>query len=369
MAEVTNTQEEQKVVDYAALIPEELPLDLEDEYMDIVYKYQKQDNKRNLQVSMQEAAKKFEEGGMVEVRKMVVVVSEGDDKRIKLTEDITNMILEAVFCHPGLGVDKLHDRIMDNLFSDIIISKGNIKSVFHNHDLKKFKDRQAWLKEQLEKRQQKATPEQQKVLDGKKTKSSEGEESWIIYDLTDTDNVGELCTQDTVNTGKWSNLPLLEGKKQKRVYQQTFIDFNSMFIIAEVGRQRTAKWAGKFLTTTVLPTFQEHGHKPSKIITDKATEYFSETDENHFFRLRMKIKGIEHKPIQEEGSHQNKVAKKVHDYMMKHFYSKIPHNDINTLEEIQERLDAWLADFNSKQSPFVKEPLIPSEVFKRTGGV
>ncbi len=73
-----------------------------------------------------------------------------------------------------------------------------------------------------------------------------------------------------------------------RVYQQTFVDTYSKVAFAKLYEQKTPITAADLLNDRVLPFFEEHDIRVSRVLTDRGTEYCGDA-QKHPYELYLAI--------------------------------------------------------------------------------
>src|ERR671927_334256 len=78
-----------------------------------------------------------------------------------------------------------------------------------------------------------------------------------------------------------------------RIYQQTFIDTYAKVAFAKPYERKTPITAADLLNDRVVPFYDEHGVKLSRVLTDRGTAYCG-TSQAHEYELYLAIEDIDH---------------------------------------------------------------------------
>ena len=79
----------------------------------------------------------------------------------------------------------------------------------------------------------------------------------------------------------------------RRIYQQTFIDTSSKVALAKLSDRKTPLTAADLLNDRVVPFFDAHEVKLSRMLTDRGTEYCG-TPERHEYELYLAVEDVDH---------------------------------------------------------------------------
>jgi hypothetical protein len=77
-----------------------------------------------------------------------------------------------------------------------------------------------------------------------------------------------------------------------RIYQQTFIDTYAKVAFAKLYDRKTPITAAEILNDRVLPFYDEHGIRLSRVLTDRGTEFCGR--ESHEYELYLAVEDIDH---------------------------------------------------------------------------
>jgi len=152
---------------------------------------------------------------------------------------------------------------------------------------------------------------------------------------------GYCAAQDTFYVGT------LKGVG--RVYQQTCIDTYSKVAFAKLYDRKTPITAADLLNDRVVPFFDEHGVKLSRVLTDRGTEYCG-NPQNHEYELYLAIEDIDHSRTKARSPQTNGICERFHKTVLHEFYQVAFRKHIySSIEQLQADLDAWLASYNEQR--------------------
>ena len=77
-----------------------------------------------------------------------------------------------------------------------------------------------------------------------------------------------------------------------RIYQQTFIDTYAKVAFAKLYDRKTPITAAEILNDRVVPFYDEHGIRLSRVLTDRGTEFCGR--ESHDYELYLAVEDIDH---------------------------------------------------------------------------
>lgn len=135
-----------------------------------------------------------------------------------------------------------------------------------------------------------------------------------------------------------------------RIYQQTFIDTYSKVAFAKVYDRKNALVAADMLNDRVLPFYEEYGIRLLRVLTDRGTEYCG-AREYHEYQLYLALEDIDHSKTKARSPQTNGICGRLNRTIQDEFYAIAFRKKIyNTLEQLQEDLDAWLSDYNRNRT-------------------
>lgn len=153
---------------------------------------------------------------------------------------------------------------------------------------------------------------------------------------------GYLGSQDTFYVGTIKGVG--------RIYQQTCVDTYSKWTTAKLYTTKTPITAADLLNDKVLPFMVGLGMGVIRILTDRGTEYCGKP-ETHDYQLYLAISDIEQTKTKVRHPQTNGICERFHKTILDEFYKVAFRKKIyQSLEELQNDLDAWLEFYNNKRT-------------------
>src|SRR3954447_6383668 len=135
-------------------------------------------------------------------------------------------------------------------------------------------------------------------------------------------------------------------KGMGRGYQQTFIDTYTKVAFAKLYDRKTPITAADLLNDRVVPFFDEHDIRLSRMLTDRGTEYCG-SPERHEYELYLAIEDIDHTRTKTKSPQTNGICERFHHTMLDEFYRVAFRKKIyGTIEDLQADLDAWIRTYS-----------------------
>lgn len=103
-----------------------------------------------------------------------------------------------------------------------------------------------------------------------------------------------------------------------RIYQQTFIDTYSKVAFAKLYDRKTPLTAADLLNDRVVPFFEAHEVRRSRVLTDRGTEYCG-TD-SHEYELYLAVEDIDHTRTKVKSPQTNGICERFHKTVLNEFY-------------------------------------------------
>src|SRR5215208_1821689 len=153
---------------------------------------------------------------------------------------------------------------------------------------------------------------------------------------------GYCGAQDTFHVGT------LKGVG--RVYQQTFIDTYSKVAFAKLYDRKTPLTAADLLNDRVVPFYDAHEVKLSRVLTDRGTEYCG-NPEHHEYELYLAVEDVDHSRTKTKNPQTNGIVERFHKTVLNEFYRVAFRKKIyGSIAELQEDLDTWMKAYNEHRS-------------------
>ena len=131
-----------------------------------------------------------------------------------------------------------------------------------------------------------------------------------------------------------------------RIYQQTFIDTYAKVAFAKLYDRKSALTAADLLNDRVVPFYDQHEVKLSRVLTDRGTEYCGNR-EHHEYQLYLAVENIDHSRTKAYSPQTNGICERFHRTIQDEFYSVAFRKRIyGSMAELQADLDAWMRSYN-----------------------
>src|SRR6202035_305382 len=91
-----------------------------------------------------------------------------------------------------------------------------------------------------------------------------------------------------------------------RIYQQSFIDTSAKVAFAKLDDRKTPITAAEILNDRVVPFYDEHGIRLSRVLTDRGTEFCG--TQSHEYELYLAVEDIDHSRTKTKSPQTNGIA-------------------------------------------------------------
>jgi transposase InsO family protein len=133
-----------------------------------------------------------------------------------------------------------------------------------------------------------------------------------------------------------------------RVYQQTVIDTYSKVAFAKLYDRKTPITAAEILNDRVVPFFDDHDIRISRMLT--GTEYCGNS-QSHEYQLYLAIEDIDHTRTKTKSPQTNGICERFHRTVLDEFYRVAFRKKIYaSIEALQADLDTWVQQYNEVRS-------------------
>lgn len=231
--------------------------------------------------------------------------------------------------HPTWGCNKLSDMLK---LEGITISFPTIQNILNKNNLGSKFERLLKLEEKALKNEIELTPEQVARIEKANPCFRERH--------VESSRPGELLSQDTFFVGTMKGVG--------RVYMHTVVDTYGSYAFGFLHTSKQPEAAVCVLHNDVLPFYQDRELKIGAVLTDNGREFCGK--DTHPYEMYLELNDIEHRRTRVRHPQTNGFVERFNKTVLDEFFRITFRTTFyETLEKLQEDLDAWLVHYNTER--------------------